>query len=75
MATPRSRKCLTFSGVPEMSVAITTTSVATPASIQALAVRNAELPEAHMAETLMAGPWKPYSCMSSDIVVDGISDR
>ena len=75
MATPSLRKCITFSGVQEMSVESTSTSLARPPSSQAAAVSRPALPEAHIAETFIAGPWKPNSCMSVDIGVDGISDR
>ena len=64
-----------FSGVSERSVAISSTSVPIPASSQACAVTKPAFPEAHMAETFVAGPWNPNSCMRMDIGVDGIRVR
>src|SRR5450631_2312230 len=73
LATPRSRKLRTFSGLQDRSEVTTTTSVTSPALSQSLAVRAAALPEAHMADTPMHGPVNPRSCISSDTGVDGMS--
>ena len=35
----------------------------------------AALPEAHIALTAMAGPWKPWACICIDMIVDGIRRR
>jgi hypothetical protein len=64
-----------FSGVSERSVATKTTSSTMPASSHDFAVIRPAFPEAHMADTVIAGPWKPYSCIRVDIGVDGISAR
>ena len=48
------------------------TSVAIPESIQDFAVMTPALPEAHMADTDMAGPWKSFSFISMEMTVDGI---
>ena len=64
-----------FSGVAERSLATTTTSLATPASIHILAVSIAALPEAHIAVTFMTGPWKSWRAISSESMVDGIRCR
>ena len=50
--------------MPERSVARRITSVTMPESIHDLAVIMPALPEAHMAETDMVGPWKSYSFIS-----------
>ena len=71
--TPRSTKWRTFSGVADTSVATTSTSSATPASSHILAVRSAALPDAHIATTLMHGPWKSCSIIRLVIGVDGMS--
>jgi len=42
--------------VADTSVAITSTSSATPASSHILAVNSAAFPDAHIATTLMHGP-------------------
>ena len=73
--TPRSTKCRMLSVVPDTSVATTMTSVTTPASSHILAVSMAALPEAHIAVTDMAGPWKPCRCIAVDRTVDGMSWR
>ena len=64
-----------LSVVPETSVATTMTSVTTPASSHILAVSIAALPDAHIAVTDIAGPWKSCRCIWVDRIVDGISCR
>jgi hypothetical protein len=49
-------KCSTFSGVSDRSVATNTTSSTIPASSHIFAVISPALPEAHIADTFMAGP-------------------
>ena len=61
--------------VPDTSVATTITSVATPASSHDFAVSIAAFPDAHIAETDMAGPWKSWRCICIDSIVDGINCR
>ncbi len=73
MATPRSTKGRTFSGVAEMSVATTTTSVQMPASNHSLAVSSPALPDAHIAVTPMHGPWNLCSRITVVSGVEGIS--
>ncbi len=48
------------------------TSEAMPESSHDLAVITPALPEAHMADTDMAGPWKSFSFMSMQMTVEGI---
>ena len=48
-----------FSGVQERSLATTSTSLARPPSSHIFAVSSPALPDAHIAETFMTGPWKP----------------
>jgi hypothetical protein len=64
-----------FSGVPEMSVDTTITSLATPPSSHIFAVSTAELPDEHMAPTFITGPWKSWRVMKRDSTVDGIRCR